>query len=409
MQPNRYRSTRWACYRGYIVEAILNNLAPLLFVIFQTNYGIDFEGLSWLLFITFLTQLAVDALAAGYVNRIGYRAAIVLAHFLSAAGLVCLGLLPWLMSGAAYVGIVISVILYSSGSGLIEVMISPMIEALPGEKKSASMSLLHSFYCWGQMGVVLITTLVLSRIGNDRWFLLPLLWAAFPIYNLIRFLKVPIWELTEEEPVRVRRMFSLPVFRMGMILMFCGGACELAMSQWASLFAETGLGVDKVTGDLLGPCLFALFMGLGRVAYSLWGHRIKLTRVLIASGFVCGACYLTASLCANPFIALIACAFTGAAVSLMWPGVYSLCAASVPGGGAPMFALLSLGGDIGCSMGPWLMGMVADQASSLNSWMGIQSHGVQAGMKAGLLAMLIFPVMTIVCMGYFKRRNQSGD
>lgn len=410
MDSSRYRSTRWACYRGYVVEAIINNLAPLLFIIFQTNYGVDFEGLGWLLCITFLTQLGVDALAAKYVDRFGYRRVIVLAHFLSAAGLVCLGILPRLLSSLPYLGIVIAVVLYSSGSGLIEVMVSPMIEALPSEKKSASMSFLHSFYCWGQMAVVLITTLLLSWIGNDLWFILPLLWALFPVYNLIRFLKVPIRELNEEEePLQIRKMFSIPVFRMGIVLMFCGGACELAMSQWASLFAETGLGVSKVTGDLLGPCLFAMFMGLGRVSYSLWGEKIRLNRILTLSGVVCALCYLTAALAPNPFVSLAACAFTGAAVSLIWPGVYSLCAASIPRGGASMFALLSLGGDIGCSMGPWLMGMIADQASQLHGWMGEQLQGAQIGMKAGLLTMLVFPAVMLGCMIYFRRRNKAGD
>lgn len=406
-----YKNTLHACYFGYITQAIVNNLAPLLFIVFQNSFKISFEMIGRLILINFGTQLIVDALAVKFVDRIGYRISIVMAHVFSAAGLIALGILPNIMP-SPYTGLIISVIIYAVGGGLIEVLVSPIVDSLPGEAKASAMSLLHSFYSWGQVGVVAVTTLVLKIIGSNTWYVLPVLWSLIPIYNMIKFMRVPLVPaMPEHEKIPVRKLLNSNLFMAAMLLMLCAGASEQAMSQWSSLFAEKGLQVPKVMGDLLGPCLFAVLMGIGRTIYGIWGHRIHLGKALIASAALCVACYLVTVLVQIPVISLLSCAACGFAVSLMWPGVFSLTAQRYPKGGTAMFGILAIFGDLGCSFGPWLAGLISDYSQrsarlvNLGAAYGLQPE--QLGLKSGMLIATVFPLIMILGLLVFKQKEYS--
>jgi fucose permease len=391
-----HKHTLYACYLGYITQAIVVNLAPLLFVIFQNTFGISFEMIGRLILINFGTQIVIDILAARYVDRIGYRPAAVAAHIFSAAGLIGLSVLPRVMA-TPYTGLTIAVVIYAIGGGLIEVLISPIVNSLPGDAKASAMSLLHAFYCWGQMGVVLGTTLLIKLLGADIWYALPILWALVPIYNVFRFLKVPLMPtLPPGQQMHVRRLVSSDAFIIALILMMCAGASELTMSQWSSLFAEKGLHVSKLVGDLLGPCLFAVLMGIGRTMYGVWGHKIHLERTLMASGALCVLCYAVTVFSPNPVVALLSCAVCGFSVSLMWPGMLSLTSAAFPKGGTLMFGLLAVFGDVGAAIGPWLAGVLSDvvqKSSRLAAYGAANNLNMeQLGLKAGLLLGMVFPL-----------------
>jgi fucose permease len=392
-----YKHTLYACYLGYITQAIVNNLAPLLFVIFQDQFGISFEMIGRLILLNFGMQIVVDALAARYVDRIGYRTAAVAAHLFSAAGLVGLSVLPRLMP-SPYVGLSMAVVIYAIGGGLIEVLISPIVQSLPGDAKASAMSLLHSFYCWGQMGVVLVTTILIRAFGAGIWYVLPLLWALVPLYNLVRFVQVPLMPpLADGQQLSFRQLLTSNAFVIALILMMCAGSSELTMSQWSSLFAEKGLRVSKLMGDLMGPCLFAVFMGVGRTIYGVWGHKIHLEKALMASGALCVACYALTVFSRNPLLGLLGCAVCGFSVSLMWPGTLSLTADTYPRGGTAMFGLLAIFGDVGGSVGPWMAGVVSDvaQRSSGLAALGAANNWnmEQLGLKVGLLIAMIFPLI----------------
>lgn len=390
-----YKHTLRACYLGYITQAIVNNLAPLLFIIFQNQYHISFEMIGRLILINFGTQIVADILSVKYVDRIGYRKAAVMAHIFCSIGLMSLGVLPLIMP-VPYMGLVIAVMIYAIGGGIIEVLVSPIVEFLPGDEKASAMSLLHSFYCWGQVGVVLLTTLLLKVIGSSYWFVLPILWAFIPLYNIKNFLKVPIIEPHEDAPtMSIGELLSTRGFVIALLLMLCAGASEITMSQWSSLFAEKGLQVPKVVGDLLGPCLFAVLMGIGRSIYGIWGHKINLNRALMASGILCVICYAVTIFVQNPFISLLGCAVTGLSVSLMWPGTFSLTSATYPMGGTAMFGMLAIFGDIGAAVGPWIAGVVSD--------------AVGLGLKAGLLVAIVFPIMLVIGVMLLKKLNIQSE
>ncbi|MDA3733967.1 MFS transporter [Niameybacter massiliensis] len=388
-----YKHTLKACYFGYITQAIVNNLAPILFIIFQNQFQISLEMLGRLILINFATQIVVDILTVKYVDRMGYRKATVIAHICCALGLISLGVLPKVLP-YPYIGLMIAVVLYAIGGGIIEVLVSPIVEFLPGDEKASAMSLLHSFYCWGQVGVVLISTLLLKLIGGDLWFVLPILWALIPLYNVTRFLKVPIIEPHEEEKsMSVKELLSTKGFVIALLLMLAAGASELTMSQWSSLFAEQGLQVPKVMGDLLGPCLFAVLMGAGRMIYGIWGSKINLNRALLGSGILCILCYVVTVFATNPFVSLLGCAVCGLSVSLMWPGTFSLTASTYPRGGTAMFGILAVFGDVGAAVGPWMAGVVSDV--------------VGLGLKAGLLVAMIFPILLVIGILMIKKINDK--
>ncbi len=404
--------TKKACYMGYITQAINVNLAPLLFIIFQNEFGFSFEEIGRIILINFGTQIVADIIATKYVDRIGYRPAVLAALVLSVTGLVGLSFLPRLMGGA-YMGLIIPVVFYSFGSGLIEVLISPLVEALPGDEKASMMSLLHSFYCWGQTAVVLITTLLIRCFGAEIWPLLPVLWAIVPAVDFFVFLKAPLGSVIAEggTPMKIRDLFRSGFFWVAMVLMICSGSSELTMSQWSSLFAEKGLRVSKLLGDLLGPCLFAVLMGATRAAYGVFGSKVDIHKALIASGALCVVCYGVTVFAPNPIVSLIGCAVCGVSVALMWPGTLSFSAARFPMGGTAMFGILAVCGDIGGAFGPWLAGVVSDAAQKTGAAVNLAaSAGMeleQLGLKVGLLLALIFPVCMFAALTALKKQSRS--
>lgn len=396
--PRQWRHTQYASYLGYITQAIVNNLAPLLFLIFQETYQIPLEKITLLVTVNFCVQLAVDMISARFVDKIGYRPCIVAAHLFAAAGLAGLGLLPRLLPDP-YAGLLLAVVLYAIGGGLIEVLVSPIVEACPTENKASVMSLLHSFYCWGSVGVILLSTLFLGVFGKGSWPVLALVWAILPLANALWFTRVPIAHLTEEgESLPIRKLFTSRLFWIFAALMFAAGACELSMSQWASAFAESGLGVSKTVGDLAGPCFFAALMGLSRVIYAKLGDRLNLLNAQLLSGALCVGGYLLAALSTVPLAALLGCGLCGFSVGILWPSTFSVAARHLPAGGTAMFALLALFGDLGCSGGPTLVGMVSGAAGG--------------SLKTGLLFAVVFPVFlmgaVLVCKAVLARTGSQG-
>lgn len=387
-----FKHTTIACYAGYITQAVVNNLAPILFIVFQQKFHLSYDYISMLIAINFITQLIVDVLSVKLCRVFSPRTLTIVAHICSATGLICMGILPMLCP-YTFLVLALSIVLYAIGGGLIEVMISPIVEAIPEDEntnRAAAMSLLHSFYCWGQMGVVLISTIFIALTGYELWFILPVVWSLIPAFNAIAFFFVPISLTSDEGHEGISHMKEL--FKKGfgfiLIIMLCAGASELAMSQWSSLFAQRGLLVSKSVGDLLGPCLFAALMGTGRVLYSKLASRLNIINVLCACSGLCIICYVTAALSDNAIFSLIACGICGFSVAVMWPGTCSLSTATIPGGGTGMFGIMALAGDLGCCSGPFVAGMVCNGIIS-----GGGSEGI--GMKAGFGVAVIFPVMLI--------------
>ena len=384
-----YNKTKTACYLGFITQAIAANFAPLLFLKFHTDYGISLGNIALISTVFFFTQLLVDLFCAKFVDKIGYRVTIVISEVFSAAGLTGLAFLPDLLPNA-FAGILISVMVYAIGCGLIEVLVSPIIEACPFENKEATMSLLHSFYCWGSVGTILISTLFFAIFGMNAWKWLADIWALIPAINIFNFATCPIVPIVEEgKGMGIRQLGKMPLFWVCVCLMVCAGASELAMAQWASAYAEAALGLSKTFGDLLGPCLFAVTMGISRVIYGKYGDKIKLTVFMVGSGALCVACYLMASLSANPVIGLIGCTLCGFSVGIMWPGTISISSKKFPTGGTAMFALLAMAGDLGGSVGPAIVGRVTQFAGD----------NIRVGMGVGL----IFPVVLILMLLIISR------
>ncbi|MBQ3372326.1 MAG: MFS transporter [Oscillospiraceae bacterium] len=381
MEKN-YNKTIIACFVGYIVQAIVNNFAPLLFLTFQRSYQIPLSKITLLVTINFAVQLLVDLVSVSFVDRIGYRASMILAHACSAAGLALLTILPEVFQDP-FAGILCAVIVYAIGGGLLEVVVSPVVEACPSENKEKAMSMLHSFYCWGHVGVVVISTLFFSTIGIAHWKIMALIWALIPLANMFVFFRVPIAPLLAEGEtgMSLRELFREKLFWLFLVMMICAGASEQSVSQWASTFAEKGLGISKTAGDLAGPMAFAILMGSARAFYGRYGDRIDLNRFMIGSSLLCILSYLCISLSPSPVISLIGCAVCGLSVGIMWPGSFSKASASLPRGGTAMFALLALGGDVGCSGGPTLVGMV--------------SSALGDDLKRGILAGIIFPLLLL--------------
>lgn len=391
MRRLTFRHTIRASYLGYITQAIVNNLAPLLFVTFMDSFGISMQRITLLVTVNFCTQLLVDLISARFVDRIGYRKCVVAAHVFCAFGLLSMALLPGLLPDP-YVGLMVSVVLYAIGGGLIEVLISPIVEACPTENKASVMSLLHSFYCWGTVAVILLSTAFLALFGRESWRILPCLWAAVPLFNSLLFARVPIASLTgENEGMTLKELFGTKIFWLFIALMVMAGASEQAMSQWASAFAERGLGVSKAIGDLAGPCLFSVLMGCARVFYAKFSEKVNLLSFIIGSCVLCVFSYLLAALSPWPVLSLVGCGLCGLSVGILWPGVFSIASARCPRGGTAMFAFLALAGDAGCGGGPTLVGMV--------------SGAFGDNLNAGLLAAMIFPVILILCAAICRRTD----
>lgn len=378
-----FKHTIYACYIGYIVQAIINNFAPLLFVMFQSSYGISLDKIALLVTFNFGVQFVVDIAASKYADKIGYRAAMIIANIFAAGGLISMTILPDLFS-EPFIGLAISVAIYAIGGGLLEVLVSPIVEACPTDNKEGSMSLLHSFYCWGHVAVVLLSTLFFSTMGINNWKLLALFWALIPMANMVLFAKVPILTLEEStgEQLGLRALAKNKVFWVMMLLMVCAGASEQSVSQWASAFAEEGLGVSKTIGDLAGPMAFAILMGTARALYAKFSEKIKLEKFMVVSGILCLSSYLLISLSKSPILALLGCALCGFSVGILWPGVFSMASKNVRGGGTAMFALLALAGDLGCAGGPTYVGYI--------------SEFFDGSLKIGILFAAIIPAMLIV-------------
>lgn len=385
-----YRHTLTSSYFGYVVQSIINNFAPLLFVTFQESFGFSYRQISSLIFINFGLQLVVDLIATKAVDKIGYRKCTVAAHIFASLGLFLLGVLPFYIN--PFSGVAVSIIIYAVGSGLIEVIISPLVEACPTENKSGSMSFLHSFYCWGQMAVVLLSTAYFSFLGTEKWQYLSMLWALVPLFNGVYMCFVPFPKmLSENKGMGVRKLFKNKTFFLCAVIMFCAGASELAMSQWASAFAENGLGVSKTMGDILGPCLFAVMMGTARVLYATVTKKISLEKFMLVSALLCVVCYLGASLSKNAVLSLVFCSVCGFSVGVMWPGTFSLGAEKIAFGGTAMFALLALFGDLGCATGPAAVGIIT-------SFFG-------GDISKGLLFAAAFPFLLIIMLKSVKQKT----
>lgn len=389
------KRTIYACFIGYIVQAIVNNFIPLLFVTFQKSYGIPLSKITLLITVNFVIQLLVDAFSALFVDKIGYRASIIIAHVAAATGLILLTVLPEIMPDA-FLGIFLSVCVYAVGGGLLEVLVSPIVEACPTENKEKMMSLLHSFYCWGHVGVVLISTAFFVLVGTESWKLLALFWSLVPMFNIFMFARAPMYPLGSngEKGLSLKELFSSRVFWVLAVMMVCAGASEQAVSQWASTFAETGLGVGKAIGDLAGPMAFAALMGTSRLIYGKFGDRLRLDNFMIFSCLLCVASYICIIFVPVPAINLIGCAVCGFSVGIMWPGTFSKASATIRGGGTAMFALLALAGDLGCGGGPTLSGLVSSAAGG--------------NLKAGILAAMIFPVLLLCGIFLLKRYGKRN-
>jgi fucose permease len=380
----KYRKTMLACYLGFITQAISANFAPLLFITFHKTYDISFGKIALISTVFYFTQLLIDFFCARFVDRIGYRKSVVLSEITSAVGLAGLSFLPDMLSDHL-AGILICTVVYAVGSGLIEVLGSPIVEACPFENKEKMMSLLHSFYCWGSVGVIGGSTLFFSVFGMENWRILALIWALIPLYNTFNFATCPIEPLVEDgKSMTIRQLLGNKVFWILAVLMVCAGASELAMAQWASAFTESALHVSKTIGDLAGPGCFALLMGISRAFYGKYGDKIPLKKFMIISGLLCLFCYLLAGLSASPMLGLIGCALCGFSVGIMWPGSISISSKAMPFGGTALFALLALSGDLGGSIGPSLVGMISQNAGN--------------NLQAGVLSGLCFPVILVLCI-----------
>ena len=392
---DKYQKTMYACFVGYIVQAIINNFVPLLFLTFEKNYHIPLSQITMLITFNFGVQLVVDFFAAKYVDRIGYRTSIVLAHVCSAAGLIGLAVLPELFPNSI-MGLMIAVVIYAVGGGLIEVLISPIMESCPSKHKEKAMSLLHSFYCWGHVGVVLLSTLFFHFFGIENWKILALVWAIIPVVNGIVFCKVPMASLMEEGEtgMTLRELAGNGTFWILMLMMVCSGASEQGVSQWASTFAEKGLQISKTMGDLAGPMFFAILMGASRAFYGKYGDKLDLNRFMVGSSILCVLSYRCISLSPSPLLSLTGCGICGLSVGIMWPGSFSRASRSLPKGGTAMFAMLALAGDVGCGSGPTVVGYVT----------GL----VGEDLKRGILAGVIFPVLLLVGIALLHRRTNRN-
>ncbi len=388
-----YKKTMYACFVGYIVQAIVNSFVPLLFVTFQETYNIPLAQITLLITVNFVVQLLIDMLSAGFIDKIGYRAAVILAHICAAAGLALLTVLPEVVPDP-FVGILIAVFVYAIGGGLIEVLISPIIEACPTDNKESAMSLLHSFYCWGCTGVVLVSTVFFTIFGISHWKILTLLWTILPLANMLLFTKVPIYSLQEEgeKGMNLGELFREKIFWILMLMMVCSGAAEQSVSQWASTFAEKGLGITKSVGDLVGPMLFSILMGLSRLLYGKYGEKLDLDRFMKFSCVLCIVSYLCISFIPVPMVELLGCGLCGFSVGILWPGTFSKAAAALRRGGTLLFALLALAGDLGCSGGPTLVGFV--------------SSGLRDNLRLGIFAGIIFPISLLGSLMLGGRRER---
>lgn len=384
MRPvSSYSRTKTACYLGFITQAIVANFTPLLFIVFSQEYNISLASLALIPALFYIVQLITDLLCAQFKN-LNYRRSIIISEITSSVGLVGLAFVPQLFANPL-IGILICVCIYAVGSGLIEVLCSPIIEACPFENKEGMMSLLHSFYCWGAVGVILGSTLFFYIFGISNWRILTCIWALVPLYNIYNFSVCPIAPIVAgDEGMNMTDLLKSGRFWLFLVLMVSAGASESTMAQWTSAFAEASLGVEKAIGDIAGPCGFAFCMGIGRLWYGKKGRNIDLSKYMVGAGILCFLSYLLASLSSSPIVSLSGCMISGLSVGIMWPGSISLTSARIPKGGTALFALLALAGDTGGTLGPSLVGIATKSAEN--------------GIQSGILAASIFPAILVICL-----------
>ena len=386
---SKYTLTMLSCYVGYVVQAVVNNFLPILFIVLQDIYGLTYEELARIILFNFVTQMVTDFIAPKILSLTGYRKAAMLAHISAAAGLVLLGVLPQVMDNT-YFAIIISMVITAFGSGLIEVILSPMVDMIPTSNKAGNMAILHSFYCWGQAFTIIATTLMVSLFGFGGWANIPIIWAVIPFVNIFAFSLVPIIEPEEEKKTAsLGQLLKNKSFYLFLIMMLCAGAAEITMAQWASMFAQQSLGVSKAVGDLAGPCAFAIFMGSGRIWYAKVSHKVSFKKTVIVLSAMCLVCYVVVGICDVAIISLICCAICGLTVSIFWPGTYAAGSKAFKNGGPVMFSMFAMLGDIGCSLGPWLSGIVADGY----------------GLNWGFVVSAIFPLLMIITVLTFKKEK----
>ena len=389
-KQKNYKKTLIACYLGFVTQAISANFAPLLFLTFKETYGISLEKIALIPFAFYFTQLLVDFAATRFADKIGYRTCVVVSQLVSSLGLILMAILPEIVP-VPFIGILISVVFYAIGSGLIEVLVSPIVEACPFENKDGIMSLVHSFFCWGSMGVVLGSTVFFALFGIENWKILTFIWSLVPLYNAFNFINCPIEKLVEDgKSMSIRQLLGVPVFWLMIILMICAGASEATMTQWTSAFTEAALGVSKTVGDLAGPCMFAMFMGISRMLYGKKSEKLDLTKTMLLCAMLCAFCYLLASLSASSVFGLTGCALCGLAVGIMWPGTISISSQKCPRGGTAMFAFLALAGDLGAAVSPTMVGKFSEMSGG--------------NLKTGLLTATIFPIALVFGLLILKKK-----
>ena len=405
-----YQSTRKACYLGSVIQAITVNVPPVFFIIFQDDYGVSYAQLGALVMLTFVVQIVVDLILAKASQYFRTRTLLVACGICNCIGYGLLALAPALFPNNTFFGLIIAALVYSTGAGIIEATTSPVVDALPAEDKGSSMAFLHSFYCWGQLSAVLITTLLLVVLGRENWQLIMLFWMIFPAVDAFLFARSSMPPMKSgAEHGGMKKLLSMKLFWAAMMVMVASGASELAMSQWSSLFAQKGLNLNKTLGDLAGPCFFALLMGLGRVFYGIKGDKLRMDRALVLSALLCIGSYLLTVFSPSPVLALIGCGICGLSVSLMWPGTLVMASKAIPTGGTALFALLALGGDVGCSAGPWLTGIVSDtiQNSNLSQKLGMAVD--EAALSGGLLTAIIFPVILLIFVPIVTKKKGTKE
>ncbi len=398
-----FKLTRFGCYICFIIQAIIINFPPVLFLIFSNSYSIPLSKITLLVIINFVCQFVMDSLSALFSSKLNYRVMVLTANVFSTAGLILLGILPDILPDP-YIGLVIATLICAIGSGLIEVMGNPIMQSCPKEKEGFSMGLLHSFYAWGHLGTILVSTFFLLTFGEESWRIMSFIWALVPTANIVIFLFAPI-EQPSPEMEKTSSLSSLAkteMFWLFIFLMLLAGACEQGIAQWASAFAETALLTTaipkesvKLIGDLLGPCFFALTMAISRMVYPKICERLDLRKTMILSSSLCAVCYISAGLSQDPFIALIGCGICGLSVGIMWPGTLDLAAKSCTFVGTALFAMLSLAGDVGCTTGPALVGFAAD--------------ALGGDLKTGLLLGAILPILLVLALIFFKSTKHPNN
>ncbi len=389
-QPN-FKHTFRACFMGFFIQSIVCVFTPLLFVIFNTEYKISLPLITMISTVNFVVQFITDGFSIFFLQKIGYRKAGILAHFFAFCGLVILGTVAPRMPNM-YLWIMIAVVLYSIGGGLLEVVLSPIIENTPSKSKSGTMSMLHSMFSVGSVATVLLTTIGLKIFGWQSWKYISVMWAILPFLNMIYFFFIPINEGNENiEREPIWSFFRDRAFWGFLLVMMCGGAAEIGISQWASAFAETSLGISKTAGDVIGPCMFAVMMGVARMLHSRYPHLITLSKAIMYSGILATVCYLGAALVPIPFVALAFCGLCGFAVGIMWPGTLSLATRKYPAAGGTLFAVMALAGDLGCTAGPTAVGFVASIFGG--------------NLRTGLLIGAFFPIVMVAGLMALNRKR----